>query len=124
MAQFRIVAAKTARLVLRSDLWRDKQACDSELKTCLLNMLEWHARAIYGPGRDIWYEGRFLAQWADERVMAALPGTFALYNKSDINRALLQTITLYRWLADETAAQLDFDPLPYEDDIAAWISAL
>jgi hypothetical protein len=59
-AHFWIVAAKAARLAKRNDLWRAKQACDSELKACLLTMLEWHARAIYGPDR---ISGMKVASW-------------------------------------------------------------
>ncbi len=123
-AHFWIVAAKAARLIKRNDQWRAKQACDSELKACLLTMLEWHARAVYGPEWDIWYEGRFVADWAEHRAVSALPGAFAVYDQGDIQRALLATARLYRRLADEVADTLNYDHLPHEEKIVAWISEL
>ncbi len=123
-AHFWIVAAKAARLVKRNDLWRAKQACDSELKACLLTMLEWHARAIYGPDRAIWYEGRFVADWIDPRVLSDLPGTFAAYDRADLKRGLVATLALYRRLANEVAAILNYERLSSEEQIAAWISDL
>ncbi len=123
-AHFWIVAAKAARLVQRNDLWRAKQACDSELKACLLTMLEWHAMAVYGTERDIWYEGRCLADLAEDRAGSALPGTFAAYDQADLKRALLATAALYHRLADEVAAIQNYDRLLNEEQIAAWISEL
>lgn len=121
---FWITAAKTAKLIQRNDLWRAKQACDGELKACLLRMLEWHARFRYGPERDIWYEGRFLASWADPRATAELPATFANYDQADLRRALLASLRLHHWLAEETAASLSCQyPRPKDLDIASWISA-
>lgn len=123
-ARFWIVAAKAARLVRRNDLWRAKQACDSELKACLLTMLEWHALAVYGPERDIWYEGRFVADWAQDHALSDLPDTFSAYDQADLKRALLATVALYRWLAGQVAAILYYDRLPHEEEMAAWISEL
>ena len=123
-AHFWIVAAKAARLVKRNDQWRAKQACDSELKACLLTMLEWHARAVYGPEWDIWYEGRFVADWAETRAVSAIAGTFATYDQTDLMRALLATMALYRRLADEIADLKNYSRLPKEEQIAAWINKL
>ena len=121
--QFWITAAKTVKLIQRGDLWRAKQACDGELKTCLLKMLEWHARARYGLDRDIWYDGRFLSSWADPRTTAELPGTFAAYDQADLRRALLATVQMVHWLAGETAAQLGLDyPRPDDLQVLGWIT--
>ncbi len=121
---FWITAAKTVKLIQRGDLWRAKQACDGELKTCLLKMLEWHTRARYRLERDIWYEGRFLSSWADPRAVAELPGTFAAYDQADLRRALQATLHLYHWLAGETAANLGFDyPQPNDLQVLDWLTA-
>lgn len=123
LSQFWITATKTAKLIQRGDLWRAKHACDSELKACLLRMLEWHARARYGPEGDIWYDGRFLSSWADPRAVAELPATFATYDQADLRRALLATLRLYNWLAGETAAGLGCEyPRPNDLQILDWIT--
>lgn len=121
--QFWITAAKTVKLIQRGDLWRAKQACDGELKACLLKMLEWHTRARYGLERDIWYDGRFLSSWADPRATAELPGTFAAYDQADLRRALLATLRLYHWLAGETAASLGCEyPQPNDLQVLDWLT--
>jgi len=121
--QFWITAAKAVKLIQRGDLWRAKQACDGELKACLLTMLEWHARSRYGLERDIWYDGRFLSSWGDPRAVADLPGTFAAYDQADLRRALLATVQMVHWLAGEAAAQLGLDyPQPNDQQVLDWIS--
>ena len=97
-------AIKTAKFIRRADLWRAKQLCDGDLKQHLLVMIEWQA-ATRG---DVWYDGRFLSEWADRAVLAALPDTFALYQAADLQRALLATLDLYRQLAQDVAAQFGF----------------
>ncbi len=78
-------------------------AVDGELKASLLTMLEWHARASHKPGEDTWYGGRYLMEWADRRALQELPGTFAAFDQDDLWRALLATLELFQWLAEETA---------------------
>jgi aminoglycoside 6-adenylyltransferase len=94
-----------AKKLRRGELWWAKSCCDSYLKGLLLRMVEWHGRA---GGIEAWAHGRFLEQWADPRVLAALPGAFARYDSEDVWRALLATMDLYRWLAVETAVQLGY----------------
>jgi aminoglycoside 6-adenylyltransferase len=93
----------TAKKLRRGELWWGKSCCDSYLKGLLLQMVEWHARAR---GAEAWIRGRFLEEWADPRVVAALPGVYAHYDSEDVWRALLATMDLYRWVAVETAEQL------------------
>jgi aminoglycoside 6-adenylyltransferase len=100
-------ALKTAKFIRRNDLWRAKQMCDGDLKQQLLVMLEWHAMTG-GHNRDVWYDGRFLDEWADLKTLAALPDTFAAYHVADLQRALLATLDLFRRLAQEVAAQLGY----------------
>ncbi len=108
-----VEALKTAKFIRRRDLWRAKQMCDGELKQHLLKMLEWHAVALHG--RDIWYDGRYLDEWADGRALSVLPLTFASYQIDDLRRALFATYRLFRWLAQETAQQLGYR-YPFEAD--------
>lgn len=100
-------AIKTAKFINRHDLWRAKQVCDSDLKQHLLTLLEWRA-AAQPDQRDIWYDGRFLSEWADPPAVAELPATFAAYEVKDLRRALFATLDLFRRLARDVARQLDY----------------
>jgi len=105
VADFTYHTVWTAKKLRRGELWWAKSCCDSYLKGLLLRMIEWHARAGGAEARG---RGRFLEEWADPRVLAALPSTFARYDAEDVWRALRATMDLYRWLAVETAEQLDY----------------
>jgi aminoglycoside 6-adenylyltransferase len=109
-------AIKTAKFIRRADLWRAKQVCDGDLKQHVLTLLEWQA-AAQPDQRDIWYDGRFLAEWADREVLAALPATFAAYEIADLVRALFATLELFRHLALDVARRLDY-AYPLEADRA------
>jgi aminoglycoside 6-adenylyltransferase len=100
-------AIKAAKFIRRHDLWRAKQVCDNDLKQHLLTLLEWQA-AAQPDRRDIWYEGRFLAEWADREALAALPATFAAYDIADLQRALFATLDLLRQLAQDVARRVDY----------------
>jgi aminoglycoside 6-adenylyltransferase len=93
----------SARHLRRGELWWAKGGVDMHLKGLLQCMLEWHARAQKGPQFDTWLRGRFLEEWADPRAVAQLRHAFAHYDAQDIALALITTMSLYRWLEDETA---------------------
>lgn len=92
-----------AKHLRRGELWWAKSGIDNHLKGYLHRMLEWHARAIRGEGHDTWLRGRFLDEWADPRAVAELRGAFARYDAGEMAAALTGTMSLYRWLEDETA---------------------
>jgi aminoglycoside 6-adenylyltransferase len=100
-------AIKTAKFIRRNDLWRAKQLCDSDLKEHLLVMLEWHA-LTQKRTQEIWYDGRFIDEWADREALAALPDAFAVYHAADLQRALFSTLDLFRRLAHEVADRLGY----------------
>ena len=100
-------AIKTAKFIRRNDLWRAKQLCDSDLKEHLLVMLEWHA-LTQKRTHEIWYDGRFIDEWADREALAALPDAFAVYHAADLQRALFSTLDLFRRLAHEVAEHLGY----------------
>jgi aminoglycoside 6-adenylyltransferase len=98
----------TVKHLRRGEVWWAKSGCDMHLKGLLMQMLEWHARAVYGAGHDTWMRGRFLEEWADPRAVEELPGVFAHYDREDIGRALLVTMHLFGWVARETADRLGY----------------
>lgn len=85
-----------------------KHRCDVLMKELLRQMIEWHARATGGPSVDTWHSGHFLEEWADPRAIEGLRSAFAVYDEDDIWRALLVTMELYRWLAQETSEALGY----------------
>jgi aminoglycoside 6-adenylyltransferase len=100
-------AIKAAKFIRRHDLWRARQLVDCELKQHLLTLLEWHA-AVQRDRRHVWYDGRFMSEWADPQAMAELPATFAAYAAADLQRALFATLELFRRLAQDVAQQLGY----------------
>ena len=111
-------AAQVSKLIRRRDLWFVKNG-DWRLKNCLLQLIEWHARAQNGWDYDTWYAGKFIDEWTDEHTRNALNQVFGHYNTADSWRSLLATISLYRQLANETATLLGY---PYPSEMDANIS--
>jgi aminoglycoside 6-adenylyltransferase len=119
-----LTALRAAKFIARGDLWRAKIACDSQLKTQVLTMLEWHTLAG-DPQRRVWHDGRDIAQWADRRAVMALPGSFAAYNAADLRRALFATLDLYRWLAIETAQRSGvIFPAKTHEQVIDWLKSI
>jgi|WetSurMetagenome_2_1015567.scaffolds.fasta_scaffold151452_3 aminoglycoside 6-adenylyltransferase len=113
-----------AKQIRRGDLWMVK-ARDADLKRCLLQMMEWHARACHPEIRDTWHMGRFLENWADARALQALPETFGRYDAGDSARALKASMDLFRWLAVETAAAINISyPVDVEREATLLVSRL
>jgi len=101
-------AVWTAKKLRRGELWTAQGCSDSYLRWRLLSMIEWHARATNGGEYDTWHGGRFLEQWADDRVVKSLHEAFAHYDERDLWRGLFAMMDLFRWVAVETAAQLEY----------------
>lgn len=111
---------RAAKLARRGEVWRAKQQCDCALKAHLLCVLEWHTQILRHV--DPWYDGHFLEEWVDRRWLAALPGTFAVYDPAEIQRALLVSLRLFGQAAGEVAAHLAFVyPQETEAQITAWL---
>ncbi len=101
-------AVWTAKKLKRGELWTARACSDGYMKRLLLKMLEWHTQATSSTEYDTWHDGRFMEQWADPRVLEGLRDAFAHYDRDDIRRALLATMDLFRWLAQEVTERLDY----------------
>lgn len=102
-------AVWTAKHLRRGELWWAKGGCDGHLKGLLQEVLGWDAAAH---GRDPWFRGRFLEQWADPAVVRGLERAFAHYDEDDIWDALAVTMDLFSRVAHPLAATL---ALPYAE---------
>jgi aminoglycoside 6-adenylyltransferase len=101
-------AVWVAKKLRRGELWTARMCCDVYMKRLLLTMIEWHAGAASDWSADTWHNGRFLEQWADPRAVDGLRQAFSHYDTADVQRALLASMSLFRWLATETSGRLGY----------------
>lgn len=98
-----------AKLIWRGDLWRAQRWLAQFLRPSLLTMIEWHAQSRdESHNLDTWYAGRYMDEWADSRLMAALPQIFPDHDQKNMKRALLAMLDLFRWLGEETGARYGY----------------
>ncbi|WP_324192585.1 aminoglycoside 6-adenylyltransferase [Nocardia transvalensis] len=76
-AEFWFEIAHLPRYLARGELWVVK-ARDWETKELLLTAIEWHARAHYGPGHDVWHNGTRMSEWAAPGVWDRVEAMFAI----------------------------------------------
>ncbi len=98
---FHIVWA--SKKLRRGELWSAKMCIDAYLKNHLLSMMEFYHISIHGAEYDVWHDGRFLDQWADEDVRAELMDCFGHYSLESMEQALERTAVLFARLAKESA---------------------
>lgn len=91
----------------RGEIWAAKMCVDGYLKNHLLKMMELYC--FLQDGRDVWHEGRFLDQWAEDNILKELKNCFAHYKKDDIMRALRATQDLFDRIARGVAEMLGYD---------------
>ena len=125
VAELSITALRSATMIRRGELWRARYQGDAELKAALLQLLTWHTWLSRGVAADTWYNGRFVEEWADSRVALQFPRVLGGYTAQEQWEALLATIALCRWLAQECGEQLGYrPPLEAIDLVTARIDAL
>ncbi len=110
-----------AKQIVRGELWTAK-ARENDLRVLLLQMMEWHAKALHGDHYDVWHGGRFLHEWADQKTLRELKSTFTQFEKADSLRGLLASMSLFRRISFETANKLKLDyPTDTDYHITNWI---
>ena len=96
-----------AKYLNRDDLWAVKFR-DWSAKQWLRQMLEWHHASKhqwdFSPGNH----GKGMKDWLDDTIWSALFSCFGSFSHTDSRRALQHTIQLYRQVAIETAAYLNY----------------
>lgn len=116
---FLIESVTTAKFIARGDLWRAQHWFAHDLRSRLLTLIEWHAH-----GHDSWYDGRYIDQWADSRLTAALPECFPAFTASDLARSLLRILDIFQTAGQETAARFGYEYPAFHSRIAASIDAI
>ncbi len=93
------------------------------LITDCMRVAEWHARFVWHLPPSTWYRDKYLDQWADPRVVAALSTLYPHYDIADMRRALFALLDLFRILTRELAEALGYPYLSATDEaITRWVS--
>lgn len=112
-----------SKQLVRGELWMALGTVDHQVKACLLEMLEWHARVKRRESVETWYGGRKLREWADPRWMDIAPETWPRFDVDAAWSALTRTLDLFSEVATETAEALGYDyPRDRECEVRDWLS--
>jgi aminoglycoside 6-adenylyltransferase len=76
----------------------------AQIRRFTIQMLEWHAEA--GGAADTWYDGRFMAEWAEPWAVEAMGRLSPAQDAGSLRAALEEAMTLFRRLTTETARRL------------------
>jgi aminoglycoside 6-adenylyltransferase len=106
--RFWFSAVYCARQLRRGELWVFQTGSGGMLGP-LLQMVEWHVRAMHGWDYDTWHGGKFIAEWTEPEVYADLCRTFARMDALDGEQALQARLDLFHRLARQVAARLGLD---------------
>lgn len=110
-----------AKHLRRGELWAAKDDVDCYMKADLAGMIEWHTVATR-PGTRTRGGGRYLERWADDRIVGALPASFAAYEPASVAAALIEMAALFRRVASETAGLLGYTyPDAAHDAVMRWV---
>jgi aminoglycoside 6-adenylyltransferase len=95
-------AVNVAKRIHHGDLWMAKSG-DWTMKELLLQMMEWHARALHGPEYDTFSDGHLLDSWTDAQTWEELQHTYGEFSVVKSWHALFATMQVFRRLAVQTA---------------------
>jgi aminoglycoside 6-adenylyltransferase len=102
---FYAAALMCAKCIVRDEPWMAKMR-DWDLKTQLLQMIEWDHKARHGWDYDTWYRGAHMREWIDDEIMKALDKCWADFSLENTASALLACVTLFDRLTQRTARAL------------------
>ncbi|WP_040950613.1 aminoglycoside 6-adenylyltransferase [Gorillibacterium massiliense] len=104
---FAFVCLYTAKQILRGEMWVAYQR-EQDCKKLLLQMIEWHAKAVNGPDYDTWHAGKFIKDWADQSIIADLKQSFGGFEQSSSWKALNTTFELFSRLSFAVATTFGY----------------
>ena len=112
-----------AKQILRNELWVVKKR-DIEMKNLMLQMIEWHEKALNGNEYDTWHSGRFIYEWSDSVTYNDLFKTFGHFDKIDSWNALLASVSLFSRLSQELSEKLGYKHSnELEGYVYSWINS-
>lgn len=109
--------------VSKDDLGRKlSSAFGFSTKTFLLSMIEWNEQGKYNWNYQTYWMGAKMYEWASPEVWKNLHDTFAHFDRKDSWEALLKTIELFRTVAVQISARMDFAyPKDVDENITGFI---
>ncbi len=110
--EFWFEALHVAQFIRRRDFWVVKFR-DWTMKSNLLQLLEWRARAGHSPATNTWLLGRRIRDWVDDETYGALEGIWSSWDTAELWHSLLMQLELFRRLSLELTQQLNY-PYPAE----------
>lgn len=120
--EFWCTALLTAKLILRDALWVAKDR-DADMKSLLLQMIEWHQRVTNGEEHFIWDSGRYISQWASTDIVEDLESAYGRFNKEDSWNALQVTMKLFRRLSSAVADLMNYKySAGLEENVYQWVA--
>ncbi|MCL2802745.1 MAG: aminoglycoside 6-adenylyltransferase [Micrococcales bacterium] len=109
VAQFWIDAVRAAKWLDRGELWTANQVIECRLKSLLIRMAAWRAKATHGPAYDTYWDGRRLEEWAGQRTLEDLASCPPGSDPDSLRQALFNTMDVFRLAAVETASRFGLD---------------
>lgn len=103
--EFWFEAIHVAQFIRRREFWVAKFR-DWTMKEDLLRLIEWHARATGKGDLNTWLLGKRILQWTDAETAEAIERIWPRWDASEMWRALLVQLALFRRLARELQAAL------------------
>lgn len=111
-----------AKQILRGEMWVANQR-DKECKQLLLQMMEWHAKALHGSGYDTWHAGKFINEWADKDIIVDLKESFGGYDQQKSWKALIASFELFSRLSYEVSHIYHYTyPEDLISNVRAWLN--
>ncbi len=122
--EFWFEAIHVAQFIRRREFWVVKFR-DWTMKSMLLQLLEWHARATSDAPINTWLLGKRLRDWTRPDDYATISTLWAGWDAKELWSATLTQLRLFARLSREVSAALGYPP-PDEKvaDIFAYIQAL
>lgn len=122
--EFWIGATWAAKHLWRGEVWYARSVgYEGTLREAILKMVEWNAQARSKGTIDTWGAGRFIEEWAEDRILSNLKTAFAGYDSLSLQPSLELMTTFFARLSAETAEHLGY---PYSSDlperVTSWIS--
>jgi aminoglycoside 6-adenylyltransferase len=121
---FYAAALMCAKGIVRGEPWMAKGR-EWDLKTQLLQMIEWDHKSRYGWNFDTWQLGRHMREWMDADIIERLRRCWADFSPENMTSALSASVDLFADLSARTANKLGlawFDSDAVHHEIARLLS--
>nr|WP_314268236.1 aminoglycoside 6-adenylyltransferase [uncultured Moellerella sp.] len=106
ITDFWFEAHQVAILLTRDERWLAWMR-DQDMKSALLNMLEWRAILNNDP-QDIWYQGKHFQQWMPARYLAVMDKIFNFNDIQSAAQCLLLELKAFAELTQEIALLMQY----------------